>query len=155
MIRSVYKGGSSVILPNARDEDYFYYCETNDERVKCIENDTTRNVDNHYKLWDNRLNIFYGCYTYPFMQHIKGEIIKEFATFNICEHKEEYKNCVQHFISKSDKKRKGWYHIYIACMMFENGKNEISDEQKAKAQKVHDNGITEQQYKFIMRVLDI
>ena len=144
----------SVILPNARDEDIFYYYSTNEERRQALIENKDHSVDKHYKVWDKRLHIFYGCYIYPYMQHLRGEAINEFKTFNICEHKEEYKECVKNFMEITDKKRKGWYHIYIACMMFENGKNEISDEQKAKAQKVHDNGITEAQYKFIMRVLN-
>lgn len=98
MVKSVYKGGSSVVLPNPSDIDYFYYYKTNKERVKALENNSDHTVDNHYKMWGKRLNIFLGCYAYPFMEHISGEEIPEFKEFNVCEHKEEYIEKAKFFV---------------------------------------------------------
>jgi len=153
MIKSVYKGGSSVILNAHKDIDYFYYCETNDERKELLVKNKDRTVDNHYVLWEKRLKIFLVCYSYPFMEHVKGEEIKEFKTFNICDHKKEYKEIAEKQMLCMGKDSKKWYHLYIACCMFERGKNEISDDERNVAQSIHDNGINDEQLEWIKQVL--
>ena len=154
MLKSVYKGGSSVILPDSNDEDYFYYYENNEERRKALINNKDHSVDNHYELWENRLNVFLGCYAYPFMEYVSGEKISEFETFNICEHKTEYVEIAKKYIGFMQDNSKKWYHILIACYMFENGKNEISEEQKQIAQQVHDQGITEELKSYCIKIID-
>lgn len=154
MLKSIYKGGSAIILLNPKDEDYFYYYENNEECTEALINNKNHKVDNHYIPYKNRLNIFYGCYAYPLMQYISGEEISEFKIFNICEHKKEYKEKIQYHLEHWTKNYKGWYHIYIACMMFKNGKNEITEEQKEIAQQIHDNGITDEQLQIIQEILN-
>lgn len=153
MLRSVYRGGSSVILLNSNDSDYFYYYDTNDERKNALINNKDHSVDNHYKLWEKRLNIFLGCYAYPFMEYVSGEEIAEFKTFNICEHKAEYIEIVNGLVGRMKDDDKRWYHIYIACLMFERNKNTITKEQKQKAQKIHDKGITQELKEWCLSIL--
>lgn len=153
MLKSVYQGGSSVILPKANDVDYFYYYETRKERLEALQSNTDHSVDKHFKLWENRVKIIFCCYLYPYMKHIDGEEISEFADFNICDHKAEYVEEVRHFVETADSSNKKWYHILIACYMFENGKNGITKEQLNKAQQVHDNGISDYLKKKCKQIL--
>ena len=142
MLKSIYKGGSSVVLSKPNDVDYFCYYDTVEERREAVIKNKDHTKDVHCKLWDNRLNIFLGCYAYRFMELIEGEEIKEFKTFNICDHKEEYIEKAKRYVETMKDNDKRWYHIVIACYMFESGKNKLLVKQKKVAQEVHDNGIT-------------
>lgn len=150
MLRAIYKGGSSVILPRYRDKDYFYYYDTNDERKEALINNKDHSVDNHYKLWDKRLSVFIGCYNYPFMQHVSGEVIEDFKTFNICDHKHEYKEAVSFKLKKLPKQHKHWYHLVIAYYMFQNNSNTITKNQLKVAQETHDYGISDYMYSKVI-----
>ena len=154
MIISSYKGGSSVILPKHKDIDIFNYYETKEEALEELRQCNDHSVDYHFLHYEKRLHIFIGCYAYPFMEHISGQEITEFKLFNICEHKEEYKKVADFFIKHAENIDKRWYHLVIACFMFQNGKNEITEEQKEIAQSVHDNGISDKLKKFIKKTLE-
>ena len=154
MLKSIYKGGSSVILPKSNDNDIFYYYDNNEERKREFIKNKDHTIDKHYVLWENRLKIFLGCYAYPFMEYISGEEIEEFKSFNICEHKTEYVEIAKKYIGFMQDSSKNWYHILIACYMFENEKNEISEEQKQIAQQVHDKGITKELKSYCIKIID-
>ena len=155
MARAIYKTGSQCILPSSNDNDYCYYFDTNEERVQALERNHNHDIDIHFVLWSNRLRIFLGCYIYPFMEYVEGEEIQEFATFNICEHKQEYKEIALKHISYIKDEDKNWYHILIACYMFERNKNSITKAQKEKAQTVHDEGITKELKDYCLKQLDL
>ena len=154
MARAIYKTGSQCILPNSNDKDYCYYFDTNEERLQALERNHDHEKDIHFVLWSNRLRIFLGCYIYPFMEYVEGEEIQEFATFNICEHKKEYKELALKYIDVMKDDSKKWYHILIACYMFERNKNSIVKAQKQTAQQVHDNGITKELKEYCINILN-
>ena len=154
MERAVYKSGSACILPNSNDVDYIYYYETSEERVDALIHNHDRSVDKNFVLWQNRLRVFLGCYIYPFMEHISGEEIPEFKDFNICDHKTEYKEIALRYISVLEDSSKTWYHILIACYMFDRGKNSLTKTQIKKVQEVHDSGITNELKEYCVSILN-
>lgn len=154
MLKAVYKTGSSCLLSNSNDVDYLYYYETNEERLEAIKKSKHDDINKHYKLWDKKLDVFLGCYIYPFMEHIEGEEVEEFKTFNICDHKKEYKEIALKYISFLKDDSKEWYHILTACYMFERNKNSLTKTQLKQIQSVHDNGITEELKEYCINILN-
>ena len=154
MLKSIYKTGSSLILSNPNDEDLIYYYETNEERLEALVNNQNHFVNIHFRVFGSEPRIFLGCYIYPFMKHIEGDKIDDFITFNICEHKKEYKEIAMKFIEKAFDIDKRWYHILIACYMFENNENAITEEQREVAKLVHDEGITKELKEYCINILN-
>lgn len=154
MLRAIYKGGSCVLLKNYNDIDYFYYYDNRVERVCAVRNNKDHKVNNHYRLWEKRLKIFLGCWSYPYEEKVDGEEIVEFKDFNICDHKQEYKACVLPLTNIFKDNDKRWYHILIACYMFENKKHHITKKQLEIVQKVHDEGITKDLKEYCINTLN-
>lgn len=153
---SKYKGGSSVVLPNPRDEDIFCYFNTNDERKSALIYNHDHSKDFHFRLKSTAKGIFVGCYVYPYMELLEGEDLK-FDEFDVCDFKKEYARCLYNYIvawQEKDLKNKYWYHIYLGYCALKNGKGKrFTDAQKEKAQSIHDKGITKTQLKNIFDYL--
>ena len=154
MLKAIYKTGSSCLLSGSNDVDYIYYYETQEERVNALKKKKHNDNDIHVRLWDKRLDVFLGCYIYPFMEHVEGEVIEEFKTFNICDHKVEYKEIALKYISFLKDDSKKWYHILVACRMFERNKNSLTKAQLKEIQKVHDEGITKELKEYCINILN-
>ena len=144
MLKAVYKGGSSVILPNPNDTDYFYFYDNEQERNEAFKKNKDRSCDNHYKLLSDNPKVFFGCYAYPRMVLIRGEEIESFKKFSILKHKKEYSKVALNYISFLKNQSKTWYHIVVAYFMFKNGKESLTEEQINIVQKVHDCGIDQE-----------
>lgn len=154
MLKSVYRGGSSVILDRPNDIDYFYYFDDVEEKRQAFAINHDKKHDNHFRVWKDECLIFLGCYAYPFMELVEGEEIKSFKKFNICEHKSEYKKLALNMINIIKDTNKKWYHILTACYMFTNENNTLTDEQREIIQKVHDEGITEELKQYCVDTLN-
>lgn len=152
MLRAKYKCGSSVILPTSRDIDFVYYYDTEEERKNALIHNHDHSVDNHFCLYEKRTKVRLGCYAYPFMQHIEGEVIEEFATFSILEEpiKNEYIGLIKKHIGYLSKESKQWYHILIAYYMYKNGEMKLTSQQKEVVQNAHDRGITDTMYNKVV-----
>ena len=155
MNRSVYIGGSSVLLHNPKDIDYFYYFDTNEERVDALRKSTEQDCDCHFVLFEKAISVFLGCWAYPYMQYVAGEVIEGFAKFSIFEHKEKLKSILTWYANRLDIKHKKWYHILILCYMFENKKMKLTNEQIEKVQKVHDKGATKTIKNYCLMQIDL
>ena len=146
MLRSIYKSGSSVILPKPKDIDLIYYYNTNKERLEALQNYKRGNEDVHFRVFGDEPKIFLGCYIYHYMEFVEGERIEEFTNFSIFNNdiKEKYLECLKkHYNSLPDKHKK-WYHIVIAYFLYKNGKYELTQKELEIAQFIHDNGITKE-----------
>lgn len=153
---SKYKGGSGVVLPNPHDEDIFLYFNTNDERKHALITNHDHSKDFHFKLKDKALNIFLGCYAYPYMELIEGEDLG-LKDFDIKEHSKEYANCLIEYINRwkdKDLTNKHWYHVYLGYCALKN-KTKLTKTQKEKAQTIHDSGIDSELLKDIFDYLTI
>ena len=155
MIRAIYKCGSSLILPKPKDQDYVYYVDTAFERKMMLIKNHDHSVDNHYKLFENAKKVFLGCYIYPFMEKVEGEDI-DFASFNMFEEetKAKYIALLKKYASWLPKENKWWYHIYIAVKMYDKGKINLTKTELNTAQKIHDNGIDDANYQYIIDYLN-
>lgn len=142
---SIYKGGSSVILPNGNDVDIFCYYKTNDERIKALTKNADHSKDYHFVLKDKAKNIFFGCYAYPYMELVSGEDLG-LKDFNVKDHEIEYaKYLIKYIETFKDKglTHKRWYHIYLGyCAIKNDSGKKFTKTQIEKAQKIHDNGIS-------------
>lgn len=156
MLRAVYKTGSTLVLEHGNDVDYIYYCETNEEIEEELK--LYRRTDEcckHFRLLSKATAVFLGCYIYPYMELVEGEEIPELKSFNVCDHKKEWKElCLKHLKYMRDNDKR-WYHIYATCMMFERNKPTLTKEQWKKVQKVHDEGITKELKEYCLKQLDL
>ena len=150
MIRAKYLGGSSVILPIHNDIDYYYFCDTREERLELVKNNKDHSVDNHYRTIEQATKLTIFCYIYPFMQLIEGEEIKELTNFSIFDHKNEYIALLKKYINRLDKKDKHWYHILVATYMFKNVKMKLTKKQLENVVLVHNQGINDELYSYII-----
>lgn len=152
MLRAIYKGGSSVILPNPNDIDYFYYYDSEEERKEALIKNHDHSVDNHYKLYDKRAKVFLGCYNYPNMEYISGEHINEFETFDIFEEsiKTQYLEVIKRKIAYMSKNNKQWYHLVILYYMYSENRKKLTKAQLKIAQKTHDEGVSDEMYNKIV-----
>lgn len=152
MIKAKYKGGSSVILSNPHDIDYFIYVETKEERREMLIHNHDHSVDNHYRVVGHDPHIFLGCYALPLMELVEGEeieAIKNFSIFNEAV-KTEYIKLLKEKSKQFDKSDKRWYHILVAYYMYKNGEMKLTSQQKEVVQKTHDNGITDTMFNKII-----
>ena len=154
MLKAKYRTGSIQILPKHRDIDFVYYYETKEERLEALRNNQELDVNIHFDVFPTQPRITTFCYLYPLMELIEGEECEALKTFNVCDHKHEYKKVAMKFVERMKDNDKRWYHILIACYMFENNKNAITEEQKENAQAVHDNGITEELKEYCINILN-
>ena len=146
MLRSIYKTGSSVILPNPKDTDLIYYYDTSSERLEALQNYKHDNGDIHFRVVSGATSIFLGCYVYHYMQLIEGESIPNLESFSIFDEKikPKYVECLKKHYNLLPNKHKKWYHIVIAYFLYKHGEYELSEKELKIAQSVHDKGITEQ-----------
>lgn len=152
MLRSVYICGSSVILSHYNDVDMIYYYDTKEEVMDALIHNHDHSVNKHFALFDDRFKVFLGCYAYPFMKKVDGEDI-DFASFSIFEHKAELKAICELTMEFLRLKDKSWYHILALSYMFENGEMVLNEEQLAKVQEVHDNGIDKNTKKYCVDII--
>ena len=147
MIKAIYKTGSSLLLNNYRDIDYIYYYENDYEKV------SDRHKDIHYVPIDKAKRIFLGCYIYSLMEHVWG-IDLGFDTFNLFDHEKEYHALLKKYVGWLKTNDKNWYHVLVGVYMLENRKIELTKEQLANVQKVHDDRcISEKLYTYIIEKL--
>ena len=155
MLRAIYKSGSACILPNNNDIDYIYYYDTNDERREALIKNKVRDKDIHFECLKNAKNVFLCCYLYPFMEHIEGEEI-DFSDFSIFNEdiKAQYIPLLKRYAERLDRESKLWYHIFIAVKMYQKGGIKLSKNVLETAQKIHDNGIDNENYQHIIDFLN-
>jgi len=149
---AIYQSGSSCILPKSHDIDLIYYYDNNDERMSDFRTNHNKEYDIHFDMVDRAKRVRLGCYIYPFMKHIEGEDL-HFEDFSIFDVKDEYIELLKKHISFLPKQDKKWYHIYIAVRMFDKGKMTLTKKEKEIAQKIHDEGINEEIYQYIIDYL--
>lgn len=153
---STYKGGSSVILPNPHDEDYFCYYETEQERKHALITNHDRDKDFHFKLKSHAKTVFIGCYAIPYMELIEGEDLG-LSDFNVHDYEKEYAEKLLGHIElfrNRGLENKRWYHIYLGYCALKNSRDKkFSQTQINKAQKIHDNGISEKDLQVIFDYL--
>lgn len=152
-MKSKYKTGSTLFF-EGNDIDYVIFCDTEEERKELISHyRRTKEACLHFRLADKPTPIILGCYSNPYLELIEGEEIPALKEFNILEHKEEYKRTAMSYINYLKDTDKQWYHIYIACKMFERNKITLTKEMKTVAKKIHDNGISEDLKSYCIDVL--
>ena len=155
MTKAKYIGGSSLFLKHYNDIDYFYYYASDKSMKKALVENQDHEHDIHFINMKKEPHVFLGCYAYPFMQHVEGEEIEAFKTFSIFDHKKEYVEKLKWYASVLPDSHKKWYHILIACYMFQNGKMELSADQIEQVQQVHDNGISKELKDYCFKQLDL
>ena len=153
MLRAVYKCGSQLFLSKPHDIDVLMVYDTRKECREAIKMNADRSVDKHYMCMENLDVVFLGCYARPFLELIEGQEIEKLKNFSIFDHEEEYKSLLRGFAHSLSKEHKYWYHIYIAVRMFDKGKMSLTKKEKETAQKIHDKGINEELYAYIIDFL--
>ena len=153
---AIYKGGSSVILPNPKDEDIFCFYETKQDRLHALIHNHDHSKDYHFRLKSTAKVLFIGCYSYPYLEKISGEDLG-FDKFDIHDCEKEYAKLLLDYINTWKEKgleNKHWYHIYLGYYSLKNGRGEkFSESQIKKAQEIHDKGITKTMLKNIFDYL--
>ena len=153
MLKAKYITGSSLILNKSNDQDFVYFYETKEEkREALIKHRRKENIDVHFD-YVRPLKVFLGCYIYHFMELVEGEEIEDIKNFNFLEHKDEYIALVRKYIEWLPRESKRWYHIYLGISMLDRGTMELTDEQRENAQSIHDNGINDELYDYIIDYL--
>lgn len=155
MLRAIYKSGSACILPNSNDIDYIHYYDTNDERREALIKNKIRDKDIHFRLFSQAKRVFLGCYIYPFGEHIEGEEIdySDFSIFNE-EIKSQYIPLLRNYANRLERTDKRWYHIFIAVKMYDKGNIKLTKAELKVAQKIHDDGIDDVNYQYIIDYLE-
>lgn len=152
MLKAKYKGGSSVLLPQPNDTDYFFYYDTPQECREALIKNHDHSVDNHYRVigYDPRVSLW--CYVFPFMELVEGEEIKELKEFSIFDEqvKTEYIALLKKEIERINKSSKRWYHIVIAYYMYQNGEMTLTSQQLKVAQDTHDKGVSDYMFNKIV-----
>lgn len=157
MLKAIYKCGSQCILPDSNDKDYLKVYETKEERREELIKNTNHSVDYHFDNLDRIPRVFLGCYIYPLMELVEGEEIKELKEFSIFDEKvkEQYVPLLKKYMTFLPDNSKLWYHILIACYMYERNKMSLTKTQLKKVQAVHDNGITKELKEYCLNQLDL
>ena len=154
-MKAKYKTGSSLFF-EGNDIDYVIFCDSKEERKELISHyHRTKEACLHFRLADKPTPIILGCYSFPYCELIEGEEIPALKEFNILEHKEEYKRTAMRYINYLKDTDKQWYHIYIACKMFERNKITLTKEMITVAKKIHDNGVDEKIKNYCLKQLDL
>ena len=151
---SIYKGGSGVILKNPNDEDIFCYTENREDRLYALTHNHDHTKDYHFVEKSRAKKIFFGCYAYPYMEHLEGEDLG-LDKFDIHDHELEYADYLLKYINHYKDRgltNKHWYHVYLGCCALKN-KGEFTETQINKAQKIHDSGISEKDLNNIIDYL--
>lgn len=152
MLRAIYKTGSQLVFKHSNDKDYVRFYDTREERLLAlIKHKRNDEADVHFALAVPK--IFIGCYIYPFMELVQGEEIEEFKNFSLIDHKDEYIELVRNYVQWLPRENKKWYHIYLGISMLDRGTMELTDEQRENAQSIHDNGINDELYDYIIDYL--
>jgi len=152
MLKAIYKTGSQLVFEHSNDKDYVHFYETNEERLNALKKHKyDKEADVHFAVASPR--IFIGCYIYPFMELVQGEEIEELKNFNLIDHKDEYIVLVRKYMKWLTRENKKWYHIYLGISMLDRGVMELTDEQRKNAQSIHDNGINDELYDYIIDYL--
>lgn len=150
---SIYKTGSSCFLKNPHDKDLVLYYETKEEAIEHL---TNMPHNTGYCLhFDYVGHIIHdtGSYIYAYMKKSMGKTIS-FEGFNFLNEKEEYAYHYRKFYRKLPDTAKTWYRILTASYIFSNNSYELTEEQKEHIQKVHDDGIIDEESKrFILNIL--
>ena len=150
MLRAIYKCGSQVILPNHKDEDFVKIFDNVEEMRADMEKRDDWEKDWHYSTIEREEKMWIHSYTKHFMELVEGEELDCIKKYKFLDHKDEYKKKIQIFLATFPHTQKQWYHIYIATKFFEKGKMSLTKAEKETAQKIHDEGISEELYQYII-----
>ena len=154
MLKAIYKCGSSLLLPKPKDIDYLLIYDTKEEAsAEAMKKNRVRDgINRHYNYVENVLKVRLYCYTNPILELIEGEEIEGLKTFSIFDKqvKEQYIALLKNYVSWLPHESKLWYHIYIAVKMYDKGKMSLTKTEKNTAQKIHDEGIDEDNYQYII-----
>lgn len=148
---SVYLGGSSCILPQARDIDLIYIYETQEEAREALIHNKRRDSDCHFASLEKELGkVCLRNYQYPFMRLVQGKSILEIENYSIFEHEQECVEFIKGYFSWLPLESKWWYHIYFYYEFFKNGNLELTNEILNTAQEIHDNGVSSEMRDIIV-----
>lgn len=149
---AIYKGGSSLFLENHNDIDFIYVYETNKERLNGVRQcQKTPTKDIHCATLDKMQNqLFLGAYSLPYLVLVSGEDLM-LNNHRIFERQKEYANLLLDYASFLPRESKKWYQVLLGTYCLKNGINkDFTKTQIKNAQKVHDNGINDTLYKYII-----
>lgn len=155
MLKAIYKTGSSLLLKNNRDVDFVHFYETKKECIKeAMHTRFSKEHNIHYDVV-RPLEPFLYCYLWHFMEHVEGEDL-HLEKFNMFEqnNKVKYIELLKNYAKGFKPSDKKWYHVLAVCYMYTNGKYELTKEQLAKVQEIHDNGSNEEMCESILKMLE-
>lgn len=154
MLKAVYKVGSALFFDTNKDVDYAYFYDTREEKLEALKKHRRKEgIDVHFHYKQEPV-IFLGCYSNPYMELIEGEEIEALKNFNLLDYKDEYIALVKTYVDRLPRESKQWYHIYFGISILDRGKTKITKEQIKIAKKIHDNGIDDDLYNYIIDYLN-
>lgn len=149
---AIYSTGSSLILDDYNDIDIVLYYDTKKEAREALERCPIhpKNYDLHFDSKEEKF--FVASYIYYFMRKLAGKDLN--FTYNILEHKQEYKKLLLYTAQKLPKNRKSWYKIAMGTFILTENKYEISEENKKIVEKIHKNrGIDDKTKELLLQLL--
>ena len=149
-----YKTGSSLVLEKPNDIDVVWFYATKEDKYEALKKFTPSDFDYDVHFdYVRPFKAFIGCYIYLYMELISGEDL-HLDKLSIFDHKEEYVELLKRYANYLPRESKLWYHVYLGVSILDRGKSYLTKEQKQNAQLLHDNGINDKLYDYIIDYLN-
>lgn len=165
---SLYRTGSRVIpfITNVRDEDYFIYCENEDDIEYCKKIKMEHREELQHKCIffsiRNEMIMARWSYLYHYLQLLEGEDLHINEQFDILKYKEEYIECLKSdkfllnkFVryEENDLSFKLYYYVLMGLYIIENDSYDLSREQKENICVAHARKLPIELYEYIKNKL--